>query len=310
MAFRKPFLLAFAVTLGIFGATAAIAWTGPSASPPSGNASAPLNTSSAGQVKVGGLQLNTGGAATGLLVNGNVGIGNTDPAQRLDVSGYVAVRSINNEGGTIQLQGHNGVNVWLENTLGRFRLLNSPWNLETFSVDQVGNTTIQGTLDAKGPAANWAGIFRPAGPYGLAVIANNSGCYSYVAYSSYGLYSNCTVLATAFYYSSDERLKKNIMEIADSAALKDVLALQPVTYDWKNPASGAGTQLGFIAQQVEKVVPELVTTNASTTFKAVDYAKVTPLLVGAVQAQQAQIDAQQKEIDELKAEIRALKAGK
>ena len=310
MTFRKPFLLSFAVTLGIFGATAAIAWTGPTAAPPGNNATAPLNTSATGQVKVGGLQLNTGGAATGLLVQGNVGIGNTNPGQKLDVSGYIAVRSINGEGGTIQLQGNNGTTVWVENINGTFRLINSPWTAGIFQVDQAGNTTLQGLLDAKGPVNNWAGIFRPAGPYGLVVTANNSGCYSYVAYSSYGLYSNCTVLATAFYYSSDERLKKNIMEIADSAALKDVLALQPVTYDWKNPASGAGTQLGFIAQQVEKVVPELVTTNASTTFKAVDYAKVAPLLVGAVQAQQAQIDAQQKEIDDLKAEVRALRAGK
>jgi NAD(P)H-dependent flavin oxidoreductase YrpB (nitropropane dioxygenase family) len=110
-----------------------------------------------------------------------------------------------------------------------------------------------------------------------------------------------SITAPAFYYSSDERLKKNIETISNSKALRDILALNPVTYDWKDKAHGEGSQLGFIAQEVEKVVPELVTTDASSTMKAVDYARIAPLLVGAIQAQQAQID-------ELKAEVKALKA--
>lgn len=90
----------------------------------------------------------------------------------------------------------------------------------------------------------------------------------------------------------------------------DVLALNPVTFNWIDPTQPTSTQLGFIAQQVQKLVPEIVTTNPSTTMKAVDYARVTPLLVGGMQAQQAQIDAQQKEIDALTAEVTALKAAR
>jgi hypothetical protein len=181
-------------------------------------------------------------------------------------------------------------------------------------------------VNAQGPAANWAGIFTGNGPYGLdASNVNGTGtnCWTYLAYSTYGVDSNCTgnfgnsVTATAFYYSSDQRLKKNIAAIASSTALQDILALQPVTFNWIDPTQPTTTQLGFIAQQVEKIVPELVTTNASTTMKAVDYARVTPLLVGAVQQQQAQIDAQnrkiddqQKEIDELSAEVAALKSAR
>jgi transaldolase len=97
----------------------------------------------------------------------------------------------------------------------------------------------------------------------------------------------------------------------------DVLALNPVTFNWIDPTQPTSTQLGFIAQQVQKLVPEIVTTNPSTTMKAVDYARVTPLLVGAIQQQQTQIDAQnskiddqQKEIDELGAEVAALKAAR
>jgi len=45
-----------------------LAWTEPSQAPPGGNVLAPLNVGSAGQSKAGGLILNTGGAATGLIV--------------------------------------------------------------------------------------------------------------------------------------------------------------------------------------------------------------------------------------------------
>jgi hypothetical protein len=52
------------------------AWTKPTLNPPQGNVSGPINISSSGQSKAGGLILNTGGASTGLIVDkGNVGIG-------------------------------------------------------------------------------------------------------------------------------------------------------------------------------------------------------------------------------------------
>ncbi len=115
-----------------------------------------------------------------------------------------------------------------------------------------------------------------------------------------------TVYANSYYYNSDARLKKDIEPLSDSLA--KVLKLEPVTYEWKDATRGQGVQLGFIAQDVQKVVPELVSENASTTILSVDYAKVTPLLVGAIQTQQQQLDKQQQEIDELKAEVEALKA--
>jgi hypothetical protein len=67
-----------------------LAWTSPTASPPGSNVPAPLNTGSTGQSKSGGLILNTGGAATGLIVSqGNVGIGTIEAAgHQLDVASY------------------------------------------------------------------------------------------------------------------------------------------------------------------------------------------------------------------------------
>jgi hypothetical protein len=68
------------------------AWSGPTDTPPDGNAWAPLNVGSTAQSKSGGLLLNTGGATNGLIVaSGNVGIGTTDPAGTLDVNGSICI---------------------------------------------------------------------------------------------------------------------------------------------------------------------------------------------------------------------------
>lgn len=82
-------------TLLFIAGFAVYAWTEPSQAPPGGNVSAPLNAGPTGQSKEGGLILNTGGAANGLIVqqgtstfNGNVCIGvacrNTWPSGTLN----------------------------------------------------------------------------------------------------------------------------------------------------------------------------------------------------------------------------------
>jgi hypothetical protein len=76
------------IFVSFFILTIGLAWTEPNSNPPGGNVSAPLNVGPTGQVKRGGLTLNTGGASIGLVVvSGNVGIGITDPQQKLDVAG-------------------------------------------------------------------------------------------------------------------------------------------------------------------------------------------------------------------------------
>lgn len=95
----RPFLQAVAVsvlTLVIFYAAATrAAWSPPASSPPNGNVSGPITTSSVGQIKMGNLMLNTDGVlANGLIVaSGNVGIGVVNPRVALDVDGGVLVGS-------------------------------------------------------------------------------------------------------------------------------------------------------------------------------------------------------------------------
>ena len=82
---------------------------------------------------------------------------------------------------------------------------------------------------------------------------------------------------------SDVRFKTNINPLQD--ALSKVLSLVGVSFNWRNSGQAA---IGFIAQDVEKIVPEIVTTDANG-FKSMDYGKVTPLLVNAIHETESQI---------------------
>jgi hypothetical protein len=60
--------------------------------------------------------------------------------------------------------------------------------------------------------------------------------------------------------SSDERIKKNIVDIDDDSALQKIRAIQPKTYNYIDSARGTDKVYGFIAQQIKEVIPEAVTT--------------------------------------------------
>jgi len=66
--------------------------------------------------------------------------------------------------------------------------------------------------------------------------------------------------------------------------------LNPVRYDWKTDAdSKDGNQIGFIAQELEKYLPELVDTDVDG-LKSITYSTLTSVLTGAIQEQQIQIE--------------------
>lgn len=107
------------------------------------------------------------------------------------------------------------------------------------------------------------------------------------------------VTATNIAAPSDRRLKTNIESIPD--ALTTVSQLNGVAYNWiKDDPSTAKTEFGLIAQDLEKIIPELVKTNADG-FKSVNYVSLIPFLIEAIKTQQ-------KEIEQLKAENSAMKA--
>ena len=98
--------------------------------------------------------------------------------------------------------------------------------------------------------------------------------------------------------SSDRRLKNNIVNT--HFGINDLMKIQVRDYVYKADAGKALTT-GFIAQELYEIFPNAVTKPAKAEdMWSIDYGKVTPLLVKAIQDQQATIEAQQKQIDELK----------
>ena len=85
------------------------------------------------------------------------------------------------------------------------------------------------------------------------------------------------------YYSSDIRLKENIQPIQN--ALEKVESISGNTYDWKvgyeEFHSHKGNDVGVIAQEIEKILPQIVT-NRDNGYKAVQYEKIIPLLIEAI----------------------------
>jgi len=117
---------------------------------------------------------------------------------------------------------------------------------------------------------------------------------------------------TSFY--SDERLKENITEIDN--AIEKVMSLRGVTYNANQLAESFGytnkdEQVGVIAQDVEKVLPQIVKpapfdiislqegieiSRSGENYKTVQYEKLVPLLIQAIKEQQVMIEELQKKV--------------
>ncbi|NTX09064.1 tail fiber domain-containing protein [Myxococcus sp. CA040A] len=127
---------------------------------------------------------------------------------------------------------------------------------------------------------------------------------------------NGDVLASAYYTFSDARLKKDIRPLPE--ALERLMQLQPKTYSYSGPASALSTrhgeEMGLVAQEVEKVFPQLVKQTSLRDasggvvgeYKAVDYASLIPVLVKGMQEQQDVIQAQQARLLQLEAAVQRL----
>ncbi len=114
----------------------------------------------------------------------------------------------------------------------------------------------------------------------------------------------------AYAQISDARYKTHVLPVEN--ALDAILNLRGVTFEWdtekwKERGLPPGRQIGFIAQEVEKVLPELVTTDKNG-YKMVSYSDAVPVLVEAVKTQQKQNTAKDAQIAELKAKNAAMEA--
>lgn len=98
----------------------------------------------------------------------------------------------------------------------------------------------------------------------------------------------------AFGTTSDVRLKENIVDI--DSQLDNICALRPVEFDYKD---GSGHQIGFIAQEVQTIYPDLVGTNSDGFLTLSDLSKNDARTIKAIQELNAKVEALEARVAEL-----------
>lgn len=99
---------------------------------------------------------------------------------------------------------------------------------------------------------------------------------------------------------SDAKLKENVEAVASADALEKVLLLRGVTFDWRDQEKyGPQRELGFIAQEVQAVIPEAV--SAGGDYLSLSVKPIVAALVGAVQAVWAEVESLAAAVDSMSA---------
>ena len=144
-------------------------------------------------------------------------------------------------------------------------------NLDTITLTRVAINTV--ITDA-----GRLGIGRSSPSYYLDVLSPDNGIIARFASDN----STGCALATSGTLSctSDVRLKKNINDV--SYGLDTVMNLRAIEFDWSNE-DGEYKNLGFIAQEVERIIPNLVSTDKTTGYKQLNQIGLIPVLTRAIQ---------------------------
>lgn len=247
---------------------------------------------------------------------GNVGIGNITPSQKLEVSG--SIRALNSiwaasyqgTGGninayTMEVGGPNCTSSGTEATIF--------FHHHSVIANQLryNGGTLYWEAAGNGYGTTTAPAFQVGGATYLAVNGGNVGIGTASA-PTYKLTVNGEPAAngyTAFTNYSDARLKKNITEVSNS--LDKILKLRPVQFSYNeeylnlydDSTALTRVQKGFIAQEVQKLFPEMVGANIvkGKEYLDLNLSNLPVYIVKAMQEQQKMIDNLQKENSVLKA---------
>lgn len=208
--------------------------------------------------------------ATRMVINsvGNVGIGTTNLPQKLNVNGV-----IRSTGADFMLAGRGGGQG---NNAGQARAF----------VDAGWPGGASGSVDGGGLFINYANDF------GRVVVGSN-------------LLVQGNINATGTITPSSARLKEHVTPMSD--ALEGLLQLEGVRFDWNADEAarrgGRAADLGFVAEDVEKIFPELVYRDETGQVIGMDYSRLSAVAVQAIKQQQALIRTQRQEIEDLKARL-------
>ena len=159
-----------------------------------------------------------------------------------------------------------------DNTTGRLQINH---NGSTSGITSVGTSGL-GTVEIKGATSGTGSTYCTFNNTGISVSGSVTATGDVIAFSS-----------------SDKRLKKNIVKI--DSALNKVSQISGYHFEWKDKkeAPHQGKDIGVIAQEIEKVLPEIVS-ERDTGYKAVNYQKLTALLIEAVKELKGEIDELKK----------------
>jgi len=140
--------------------------------------------------------------------------------------------------------------------------------------------------DSNSGAGRYTGIIRYLHSINAMSFYTNDGTEAVRIDSSQDAHFDKDVIAFST-TPSDKRLKTNIKDI--DYGLDTIMKLNPKQYDWKKDNRH---DIGFIAQEVEEVIPEIVKDKKhfDKEIKTLDYEKLTAVLIKAVQEQQQQIN--------------------
>ena len=211
------------------------------------------------------------------LTNGNLTVGspfNPTLRMQIDVNGRVVIGRPNTlDLGQLQVTTDNDVGVYGTSTNG---------------TGVIGESELYPGV--QGFSGNRAGVV------GNSIF--DAGVLGYSEHSYAGYFAGNVFVTGTVTQGSDARLKQNISKLG--YGLSEVLRLRPVRWRWKeHPESGE--QLGLVAQDVESVIPELVSTSKDAEqTKGLNYTGLLPVLIKSIQEQQAQIEKQAHEINRLK----------
>ncbi len=260
------------------------------------------NTTGGNSAVVAGGTANSAGADYSAVSGGNL---NTASGVGASVGGGIANFAAGDDstvagGGGNQAQGFGSFAAGGNNNLAQ--------GDNSFAAGRQAQAMNTGTFVwADNHAANFAStkdnsfLVRAAGGVGINTASPGAG----FALDVSGLIRTTGPVNTA----SDARFKTHVAGIEN--ALDAILNLHGVTYDydraqWPDRNFPAGKQMGFLAQEVERVFPELVTKDEKG-YRSVAYTGVIPALVEAVKTLKSQVDDKQKQIDELRASNAELK---
>jgi hypothetical protein len=137
----------------------------------------------------------------------------------------------------------------------------------------IGNTNPAQALDVNGNAR---------------IRAIGSGAYAGVV--------NRMADGTLTTATSDIRMKENVQTL--QGGLDKILQLRGVSFTWINHPE-YGQRIGFIAQEMEEILPELVFTNEVDGYKGINYAEVTAVLTEAIKELKAENDALKARLERL-----------